>query len=166
DIDGPGGLTAQTTSAQAAGASAANIQAVLQGLSNIGAGNVLVTASAAPGVFYIQFTGALAGGNQQPITIASSLTGGVVPAFINTAADGGVFTPNINNNVTLVNGANSSSTISSGSNRLVLGGNLTVTAFPGVNSVSAPATISGAGLALLPIYATAGATRTLTVNDS
>lgn len=67
----------QTTGAIAYNASAATVEAALEALSNIGAGDVTVTGSAG-GPYTVEFTGALAATNVAVITSdASSLTGGV-----------------------------------------------------------------------------------------
>lgn len=63
---------AQTTAALAWNASVATVQAALQALTSIGAGNVLVTGT--PGVYYVlQFQGALANQVVSPVTGSSAL---------------------------------------------------------------------------------------------
>lgn len=69
-------FSGQTTSAIAYNASAATVDAALEALSNIGAGDVAVTGSAG-GPWTVEFTGALAAANQPAMTgDGTSLTGG------------------------------------------------------------------------------------------
>lgn len=64
----------QTTSAIAYNASAATVDAALEALSNIGAGDVSVTGPSG-GPWLVEFTTALAGGDRAQMTATSSLTG-------------------------------------------------------------------------------------------
>ena len=72
----------QTTSAIAYNASAATVDAALEALSNIGAGDVTCAGGPLPGTpVTIQFTGALAGGDRALLVPnTAGLTGGTVPA--------------------------------------------------------------------------------------
>jgi Flp pilus assembly protein TadG len=80
---------AQTTGLIAWNANAAAIQTALTGLSNIGAGNVTVTGTLAAG-FSVEFTGAFADTNMQPMVADSTkLTGKGNPTVdIKTVQDG------------------------------------------------------------------------------
>jgi hypothetical protein len=78
----------QTTGALAWNVSAANLQAALQGLSSIGADNVVVT-GADGGPYTITFSGALAGRDVAQITTTPSLTGGAGTATVTTGTVGG-----------------------------------------------------------------------------
>ena len=75
----------QTTSAIAYNASAATVDAALEALSNIGAGDVAVTGSAG-GPWTVTFGTALAATNVAEMTASgASLTGGSVQTFVTTA---------------------------------------------------------------------------------
>lgn len=78
-----------TTSAIAYNASAAAVQAALEALASIGAGNVSVS-GAAGGPYTVTFVGALANTNVAQLTATGSLTGGSSPAVaVATTTAGG-----------------------------------------------------------------------------
>jgi hypothetical protein len=81
----------QTTGAIAFDATAAAVAAALEGLSNIGAGDVTTAGGPFPGTAVtVEFTGALAGVNVAQMTATSSLTGGTSPAVtVSTVTEGG-----------------------------------------------------------------------------
>ena len=83
--------SSQTTAAIAYNATAADVEAALIALSNIGADDVRVYGSSLPaGTLTIHFTGALGGANVAQITSTDSLTGGSTPATaISTLQAGG-----------------------------------------------------------------------------
>lgn len=100
-------LGAGTTAAIPWNSTAQEVQAALSAISTIGQGNVLVTGSAAPDYFNVEFRGALGGTNVAAMTAsAASLTGssptititttrngaagtvGTYTAYANTATDG------------------------------------------------------------------------------
>lgn len=94
--EGGSGLTSftltfsgQTTDAIAAGATAAQVQAALEALSNIGVGNVAVTGSAG-GPFTVTFGGALA--NTDVAQMTATPTGGTGTVTVATTAAGGATT--------------------------------------------------------------------------
>lgn len=71
----------QTTAAIAYNASAADVQAALEALSNIGTGNVNCTGGALPGTAVdIEFVRDLGGASQVLMTTTDSLTGGTSPS--------------------------------------------------------------------------------------
>jgi YD repeat-containing protein len=80
----------QTTNHQPYNASAATLQAALQGLSSIGSGNVLISGPAG-GPWLVRFAGALAGLPEPEMTgNGSALTGGTNPSVaIGTLSQGG-----------------------------------------------------------------------------
>lgn len=81
----------QTTSALAYNATAAQVQAALEALSNIGAGDVSCTGGPLPGTaIAVQFRGALAATNVAQMTTTDSLTGGTAPASAVTTTTAGV----------------------------------------------------------------------------
>ncbi len=85
----------QTTAAIAAIASAAEIQAALEALSNVGAGNIHVSGGPiiADDVF-LEFTGALGQQNVAQVTVTLSLTsGGTAAVTVSTVTGGAVGTP-------------------------------------------------------------------------
>lgn len=91
--EGGSGLTsftvtwnAQTTSSLAAAATAAQVQAALEALSNIGAGNVVVTGSAG-GPYTVTFQGTLAGTDVAAMT--TTPTGGTGTVTVATTTAGG-----------------------------------------------------------------------------
>jgi hypothetical protein len=91
--EGGSGLTSftltysgQTTSSLAAAATAAQVQAALEALSNVGAGNVVVTGSAG-GPYTVTFQGALAGTDVAQMT--STPTGGTGTVTVATGTAGG-----------------------------------------------------------------------------
>lgn len=91
--EGGSGLTSftltysgQTTSSLAALATAAQVQAALEALSNVGVGNVTVT-GAAGGVYTVTFIGALAGTDVAQMT--STPTGGTGTVTVATGTAGG-----------------------------------------------------------------------------
>lgn len=96
-VDATGGtftltFSGQTTSAIAWDASAATLDAALEALSNIGAGDVAVAKPSA-GNWTITFGGALADTNvAQMTTNAGSLTGGASTAVVTTSTGGGTTT--------------------------------------------------------------------------
>jgi hypothetical protein len=82
----------QTTAALARNASAADVQAALQALSSIGAGNVTVTGSAG-GPYTVTFVGTLGGTNVAQMTAAHTFTGGTTPGVtVATTTAGGAST--------------------------------------------------------------------------
>lgn len=76
------------TAAIAFNATAAAVQAALEGLPNIGRGDVLVT-GAAGGPYSVTFTGALAGTDVAAMVATGTLTGGVTPAVAVTVPTAG-----------------------------------------------------------------------------
>jgi len=91
-VDGPQSLSASieaTTGPLAWNATAAQVQAALEGLDIIGSGNVSVTGGpGASSPYSIEFTGALAGVNMMQLTSdATVLSGGAVTATVTTAND-------------------------------------------------------------------------------
>src|SRR5207245_6296349 len=79
----------QITNHMAYNVTAATMQASLQALSTIGAGNVLVTGPAG-GPWLVRFAGALAGMPEPEMTANNSLTGGTNPSIvIGTTSQGG-----------------------------------------------------------------------------
>ncbi|MEU7787669.1 hypothetical protein [Amycolatopsis sp. NPDC049159] len=94
--EGGSGLTSftvtwngQTTASLAAAATAAQVQAALEALSNIGAGNVVVTGNAG-GPYTVTFQGALAGTDVAAMT--TTPTGGTGTVTVATATAGGTET--------------------------------------------------------------------------
>lgn len=82
-------FSGQTTAAIAYNATAATVQAALAALSNIGAGNVVVTGNAG-GPWTVDFVGTLANTDVAQMTHTDSLTGGSSPAVaIATTTAGG-----------------------------------------------------------------------------
>jgi len=106
--EGGAGLTSftltfsgQTTTSLAAAATAATVQAALEALSNVGAGNVTVT-GAAGGPYTVTFGGTLAGtdvaqmtatptGGTGTVTVATTTAGGVETAGVGDFASGILF---------------------------------------------------------------------------
>lgn len=91
--EGGSGLTSftltfsgQTTGSIAAGATAAQVQTAIQALSNVGAGNAIVT-GAAGGPYTVTFTGALAETNVAQMT--ATPTGGSGTVTVATTTGGG-----------------------------------------------------------------------------
>jgi len=79
----------QTTAAIAWNATAEEVQAALEALSNIGQGDVKVTGSAAPDYYNVEFRGTLAGTNVAQMTgSAASLTGSTPGISISTTRGG------------------------------------------------------------------------------
>jgi len=79
----------QTTAALAYNAAAADVQAALEALSNVGAGNVSVS-GAAGGPYTVTFKGVLGGTDVSQMTAADSLTGGTDPSVaVSTTTAGG-----------------------------------------------------------------------------
>lgn len=86
----------QTTAAIAFGATAAAVDAALEALTTIGAGNVTCAGGPLPGTAVtITFVGTLAGTNVPLITATSSLTGGTTPTITvaQTTAGSGLYDP-------------------------------------------------------------------------
>lgn len=82
-------FSGQTTAAIAYNATAAAVQAALQALSNIGAGNVTVSGNAG-GPYTVVFAGALANTDVAQLTATASLTGGTTPGVtVATSTAGG-----------------------------------------------------------------------------
>jgi hypothetical protein len=81
----------QSTGAIAYNATSAAVVTALEGLSNIGAGDVTATGGPLPGTAVdVTFTGALGGVNVAQMTATSSLTGGTTPAVtVTTVTEGG-----------------------------------------------------------------------------
>jgi hypothetical protein len=81
----------QTTAAISWDATAATVDAALEALSNVGAGDVSVTGGPGPGTpWTVTFTGALAVTDVPQMTAASSLTGGTSPAVAVSTTTPGV----------------------------------------------------------------------------
>lgn len=81
----------QTTAAIAFDATATAVDAALEALSNIDAGEVTVTGGPGPGTaFTVTFTGDLGGTNVNAMTATGSFTGGTSPAVAVTTATPGV----------------------------------------------------------------------------
>lgn len=79
-------LSGQTTASIAQAATAAQLQSAIEALSNVGAGNVIVTGSAG-GPYTVSFTGALADTNVAQMT--STPTGGSGTVTVATTTGGG-----------------------------------------------------------------------------
>jgi hypothetical protein len=91
----------QTTSALAYNATAAQVQAALEALSNIGPGNIQVTLAA--GVYTLTFRGTLGQTNVAAVTTTPSLTGGTNTAAVATGTGGvagtaGTYAPYLSGN--------------------------------------------------------------------
>lgn len=83
--------SAQTTTGIGYNTTAGATQTALEGLSNIGAGDVVVTGGPLPGTpLVVEFTGALASTNVTAMTATPSLTGGTSPAVVITTPRAGV----------------------------------------------------------------------------
>lgn len=81
-------FSGQTTAAIAFDASAADVQAALEALGNIGIGDVSVTGDAG-GPWTVVFSGEYTGVNVPQLTSNGSLTGGTEPAVAHATATGG-----------------------------------------------------------------------------
>jgi len=91
----------QTTSALAFNATPAAVQAALTALSNVGAGNATVTAGSGGTTYVISFSTVVAATlSVNPVTIASSLTGGTGAATVAAAAGSGVTNVTADNTAT------------------------------------------------------------------
>ena len=84
-------FSGQTTASIPAAATAAQIQAALEALSNIGAGNVEVTGTASP--FTVKFIGARANTNVAQMTSTPTGGSGTVTVATTTAGGGATDTP-------------------------------------------------------------------------
>ncbi len=144
----------------------------------VGANSNIIVQNPSAGLYYIQFAGALAGGAESQITVDPTnggTSGLTFPA--NTLARnvtsvitalGGVtepqFAPAGTGTLSLTDGASTSALVKTGTNRLVIGGNVIVTPFAGITTSTA-AQITG-NIALTAPTALAAATRSFTVGDS
>ena len=82
----------KTTAAIAFNAAASDVQAALQALSSIGAGNVTCTGGPLPGSnVVVTFSNSLAGQPQNTITHTDSFTGGATPAASVASTTSGVW---------------------------------------------------------------------------
>lgn len=140
----------QVTAPIPAGASAAAVQAALEVVGTIGAGNVLVTRgdTDSSNSYYVTFRGA--NGNQDvPAltatlgTLTSTTTGFTPTATINTEAVGFSTVTNANG-INLTTGPSASASISTGNNVLnSTGGTISVTGFGVTSGASPAASITG-----------------------
>lgn len=85
------GLGGETTAAIAFNATAAQVEAALEALSNVNAGDVVVTGGPGPAAAWtVTFTGAFHGDNVPQMVATGSLTGGTAPAVtVTTTTPGG-----------------------------------------------------------------------------
>jgi len=91
----------QTTASIPFNATAGQIQAVLQALSNVGAGNVICTSGPLPGAVSVTFSGTLGGSPQNIMTHTDALTGGSAPAVAISRTTAGIAVVNRLNRLAL-----------------------------------------------------------------
>ena len=166
----------------------ATVQAALQALSTIGAGNVVVTG--APGAYFVAFTGALAAANQSQLVVAANLTGGTGASvttvvqgvslnetqFVNFNATAGTFTLSYNGQTTTALNFNADAgTVQAALQTLSTIGtnNVVVTGSPGAYNVTFAGAVAGAdvnqltaNLAGLTVAATTNEVQAVTVAGS
>ena len=140
----------QVTTPILAGANAATVQAALQALGTVGAGNAIVTQASTDSstTYYVTFAGTL---NNQDVTaltltsnLTSTVTGFTLQTTIVTEANGFATMQNFNGNLILETGPNVSGNVTTGNNVIVSNANnLFVNTFGATTSTAPAATFSG-----------------------